>query len=123
MPNMKSILIVDDKQELAKIVTLYLSSSFQVVYKENPVKAIAWLNEGNIPDGIISDLNMPEMNGEEFLCYLKANELFNHIPVLMLSSEDSSSVRIRLLEEGAEDFIMKPFNPEELRIRLKKLLK
>lgn len=120
---MKSILIVDDKQELAKIVTLYLSSSFQVVYKENPVKAITWLNEGNIPDGIISDLNMPEMNGEEFLCYLKSNNLFNHIPVLMLSSEDSSSVRIKLLEEGAEDFIMKPFNPEELRIRLKKLIK
>lgn len=120
---MKSVLIVDDKPELAKIVMLYLSSSFQVVYKENPVKAISWLNEGNMPDGIISDLNMPEMNGEEFLCYLKGNDFFSHIPVLMLSSEDSSSVRIRLLEEGAEDFIIKPFNPEELKIKLTKILR
>lgn len=120
---MKSILIVDDKQELAKIIALYLSSSFQVIYKENPVKAISWLNEGNIPDGIISDLNMPEMNGEEFLCYLKRNDLFNHIPIIILSSEDSSSLRIRLLEEGAEDYMMKPFNPEELKIRLKRILK
>lgn len=52
---------------------LYLSS-YDLKYVENPIKAISWLNEGNLPDMIISDLNMPEMNGEEFLCYLKANE-------------------------------------------------
>lgn len=123
MPIMKSILIVDDKPEIAKIIMIYLSSSYQVVYMENPVKAISWMNEGNIPDGIISDLNMPEMSGEEFVCYLKGNNLFNHIPILVLSSEESSSTRIRLLEEGAEDFIIKPFNPEELRIRIKRLVK
>ena len=58
MPIMKSILIVDDKPEIAKIIMIYLSSSYQVVYMENPVKAISWMNEGNIPDGIISDLKM-----------------------------------------------------------------
>ena len=120
---MKSSLLVDDKPEIAKIIMIYLSSSYQVVYMENPVKAISWMNEGNIPDGIISDLNMPEMSGEEFVCYLKGNNLFNHIPILVLSSEESSSTRIRLLEEGAEDFIIKPFNPEELRIRIKRLVK
>lgn len=120
---MKSILIVDDKSEIAKIITIYLSGLFQVTYMENPVKAISWMNEGNIPDGIISDLNMPEMSGEEFLCYLKGNELYDQIPILILSSEESSSTRIRLLEEGAEDFIIKPFNPEELRIRIKRLVK
>ena len=122
--NMKqSILLVDDKPEIAKIIMLYLSSLYEVTYKENPIKAIAWLNEGNIPDGVISDLNMPEMSGEEFLCYLKAHELFNHIPVLILSSVESSANRIRLFEEGAEDFILKPFNPEELRVRVKRLLR
>lgn len=115
---MKLILIVDDKPEIAKIVMIYLSSSYQVVYKENPVKAISWMDEGNIPDGIISDLNMPEMSGEEFVRYLKGNDLFNHIPILVLSSEESSAKRIQLLEDGAEDFIVKPFNPEELRIRV-----
>lgn len=119
----KSILLVDDKPEIAKIIMLYLSSLYDVRYEENPIKAIAWLNEGNMPDGVISDLNMPEMNGEEFLCYLKANALFSHIPVLILSSVESSSNRIRLFEEGAEDFILKPFNPEELRVRVKRLLR
>ena len=47
---------------------------------------------------------------------------FKQIPVVMLSSEDSTSERIRLLEEGAEDYIVKPFNPQELKIRIKKIL-
>ena len=115
----KSVLLVDDKQEIAKIIMLYLSSTYKVSYKENPLKAIAWLQEGNLPDLIISDLNMPEMSGEEFLVYLKANDMFSHIPVLILSSSN----RIRLFEEGAEDFILKPFNPEELRVRVKRILR
>ena len=113
----KSVLLVDDKQEIAKIIMLYLSSTYKVSYKENPLKAIAWLQEGNLPDLIISDLNMPEM------VYLKANDMFSHIPVLILSSVESSSNRIRLFEEGAEDFILKPFNPEELRVRVKRILR
>ena len=119
----KSVLLVDDKQEIAKIIMLYLSSTYKVSYKENPLKAIAWLQEGNLPDLIISDLNMPEMSGEEFLVYLKANDMFSPIPVLILSSVESSSNRIRLFEEGAEDFILKPFNPEELRVRVKRILR
>ena len=122
----KSVLLVDDKQEIAKIIMLYLSSTYKVSYKENPSSGnkylLAWLQEGNLPDLIISDLNMPEMSGEEFLVYLKANYLFSHIPVLILSSVESSSNRIRLFEEGAEDFILKPFNPEELRVRVKRIL-
>lgn len=119
----KLVLLVDDKPEIAKIIALYLNATYEVKYACNPIEAIAWLNEGNIPDGIISDLNMPNMNGEEFLLYLKSNELFNHIPVLILSSVESSSTRIRLFEEGAEDFLLKPFNPEELKIRVKRMLR
>ncbi|SEG20716.1 MULTISPECIES: response regulator [Parabacteroides] len=118
----KSILLVDDKPEIAKIIMLYLSL-YEVKYVENPIKAIAWLKEGNIPDTIISDLNMPEMTGEDFLIYLKSNEMFKDIPVLILSSVESSANRIRLFEEGAEDFILKPFNPEELRVRIKRILR
>ena len=76
-----------------------------------------------MPDLIILDLRMPFMTGEEFLAYIKKNELFKSIPVVILSSEDNSINRIRLLENGAEDFILKPFNPMELKVRLKKILK
>lgn len=88
---------------------------------EDPIKAIEWLNEGNVPDLIISDIRMPLMTGDEFLRYMKNNELFKSIPIVMLSSEESTTERIRLLEEGAEDYILKPFNPLELKIRIKRL--
>lgn len=76
-----------------------------------------------MPDLIISDIKMPEMRGDEFLTYLKNNELFKALPVIMLSGEDSSSERVRLLEQGAEDYIVKPFNPLELKIRISKIIK
>lgn len=50
------------------------------------------------------------------------NELFKSIPIVMLSSEESTTERIRLLEEGAEDYILKPFNPLELKVRIKKII-
>ena len=53
---------------------------------------------------------------------MKNNELFKSIPIVMLSSEESTTERIRLLEEGAEDYILKPFNPLELKIRIKKII-
>lgn len=118
----KKILIVDDKDQIAKILYVYLQGDYDCYYKPNPLAAIQWLLEGSMPDLIISDIRMPEMRGDEFLAYLKLNELFKQIPVVMLSSEDSTSERIRLLEEGAEDYIVKPFNPQELKIRIKKIL-
>lgn len=95
---------------------------FPPLYFEDPIKALEWLNEGNLPDLIISDIRMPHMRGNEFLYYLKGNELLKHIPVVMLSSEESTTERIHLLEAGAADYILKPFNPLELRARIKKYI-
>ena len=61
-------------------------------------------------------------NARGFLAYLKKDLMFASVPVVILSGEDSSTERIRLLQEGAEDFIIKPFNPMELKIRIKKIL-
>lgn len=119
----KTILIIDDKPTIAKIVSIYLSKDYNFIYFESPIKAISWLQEGILPDLIITDLRMPDMNGSDFLKYLKNNELFKHIPVIILSSEDSSSERVRLLSNGADDYIIKPFNPLELKIRVNKILK
>lgn len=119
---MKQILFVDDKPAIGKVLSVYLGKENELVYFENPIRAIEWLNEGNEPVLIISDIHMPKMAGDEFLAYLKGNSLFKDIPVVMLSSEESTSERIRLLEAGAEDYILKPFNPMELKARIKKYL-
>ena len=119
---MKTILFVDDKPAIGKVLSVYLGKDNNLVYVEDPFKAIEWLNEGNEPALIISDIRMPRMTGSEFLHYLKGNALFKHIPVIMLSCEESISERIGLLEAGAEDYILKPFNPLELKARIKKFL-
>lgn len=120
---MQRILIIDDKEAIAKVIANYFREDYECIYFENPLKAIQWLEQNSMPDLIILDLRMPFMTGEEFLAYIKKNELFKSIPVVILSSEDNSINRIRLLENGAEDFILKPFNPMELKARLKKILK
>ena len=118
----KKILILDDKETIAKVISVYLNNDYEITWYSDAVKGIQWLQEGNLPDLIISDIKMPEMRGDEFLYYVKHNQLFKHIPVIMLSSEDSTSERIRLLEEGAADYIVKPFNPLELKLRVQKII-
>lgn len=119
----RHLLIIDDKIAIAKIISVYLSHEFDITYFETPVKAIEWLYKGNTPDLIILDIRMPEMSGEEFLAYIKKNGLFKEIPVIVLSGVEDSATRIRVLEEGADDYILKPFNPMELKIRIRKVLK
>jgi DNA-binding response OmpR family regulator len=122
MKSKKRILIVDDKSTIAKVIQVYISDLYDCIYFEDPLKAIAWMQEGNIPDLIISDIYMPNMSGAEFLDYLKKNDLFKSIPFVILSSEDSTSQKIALLEKGADDYISKPFNPMELKVRLRKII-
>ncbi len=117
------ILIVDDKPEIAKVITIHMSADYNVIYLRNPIEALSWMHEGHIPDLIISDVYMPEMEGGEFLKQLKASIMFKNIPVIILSSMENSGERIKLLEDGAEDFILKPFNPQELKIRVRNILR
>lgn len=119
----RQLLIIDDKIAIAKIISVYLSAEYDITYFNTPVKAIEWLYNGNRPDLIILDIRMPEMNGDEFLSYIKNNGLYKDIPVVVLSGEESSDIRIKMLEVGADDFILKPFNPMELKIRIRKVLR
>ncbi len=118
----KKILILDDKAPIAQLLNMYLSEEFECIYFDNPRKGIQWLIGGGAPDLIISDIKMPEMRGDEFLSYIRHNELFKSIPIIILTRECRQSERLRLLAEGADDFIVKPFNPLDLKSRIKKIL-
>lgn len=118
----KQLLIIDDKIAIARIITVYLSDEYEITYFDSPLKAMQWLFEGNRPDLIVLDIWMPGMSGDEFLSFIKQNGLYKDIPVLILSGEESSDFRIKMLEEGAADFILKPFNPQELKVRIRKVL-
>ena len=119
------ILVVEDDEFMRSILNQYLSVNYDILTCNNGVEAIQLIQEGtqNLPDLIISDLNTPVMNGLELILQLKAGELFNSIPIVVLSGEENSEMRIKCLDAGAEDYIVKPFNPRELESRIKVILR
>ena len=118
----KKILIIDDKEAIIKIVSIYLSKDYDFKSFMNPIEALEWLEKDNIPDLIISDIRMPLMSGVELVDKLKSNNKLKFIPIIILSAEDDSAMRINLLRKGCDDYIVKPFNPLELKVRIKRIL-
>lgn len=82
-----------------------------------------WLEQGNDTDLIIADLNMPDLSGKEFLKITKASNLYSDIPIIILSGSDESSERVQCLDLGADDFMLKPFNPLEIQAKVKAILR
>ncbi|MCX6205408.1 MAG: response regulator transcription factor [Bacteroidetes bacterium] len=117
------MLIVEDDKFMQSILTKYFSSYFQLEVFSDGIEALAYLHDGNIPDLIITDLNTPKMGGLELIKQVKASDFFNSIPMMVLSGEDSSEMIVKCLDAGADDFIVKPFNPKELEARIKVVLR
>lgn len=120
----KTMLLVDDANPLLTILNKYFENEYDVVKKMNGKEALDFiLDTKTIPDVVVTDIKMPVMDGGELLSALKSNPETNGIPVIMLSSIDESAEKVKYLKLGAQDFICKPFNPEELGLRIKNILK
>lgn len=117
------VVIVEDDFPIKTLISKVLEYNFEVTAFDNGVDALAYLQKGELPDIIISDLNTPELNGYDLLVQLKTSSFFNAIPVIILSGEEGSQTRIKCLEAGADDYIVKPFNPRELEVRINVILK
>ena len=119
----KTLLAIDDVNSTLDIINCTLCRQFNVVKKQNGREALEWMQEGNLPDVIISDLYMPEMDGFEFIRHLRASGFFKDIPLIVLSSYENSNTKINCLRLGADDYLIKPFNPEELEARVENIVK
>ena len=119
----QKILLVDDKGEFRRLLSVFLADKYEVYTAGDGLEALAALQGGIEPDVIVTDLMMPELDGKMLISQLKASGAFQHIPVLVLSGIDQSGERIQMLRAGAYDFMVKPFNPEELIIRIESSLK
>ncbi len=118
----KKILIIDDELSIRMLLENYLGKKYEVITKTDGIEGMKYLEAGNMPDLIVADIQMPNMDGFEFLKQLKVSGFFKNIPVIMLSGIESSQERVKCLKMGAEDFIVKPFNPEELALRIENLI-
>ncbi len=114
----KTLLALDDELSILKILDFYFNKTYNVVAKQNGTEALEWMQQGVIPDVIIADVNMPEINGLEFIRQIRSSGFFKDVPLIMLSGNEGSSDKIKCLKAGADDYLIKPFNPEELEARI-----
>jgi len=117
-----SILIIDDNEELCNYLGDVLSEHFDVFIVNSAIEAYHKLQE-IMPDVIILDIMMPEINGFEFCHKIKNDIRYCHIPVIILTARDNIKDQIKGYEEGADDYILKPFEVDLLLARIKNLLR
>lgn len=117
----KKILVVDDEKSICLLLENFLSQDYDVVSINDGLEALDWL-EQNLPDLIISDIQMTKMDGYEFLTNVRKRGFTKHTPIIMLSGKSESKERIKCYKLGAQDYLTKPFNPEELEELVKKNL-
>ena len=117
------VIVVEDDAIMQLIITQSLDGRFDVMAFPNGMDALTYLQEGNLPDIIIADLNTPLMGGLQLIEQLKISGFFSAIPVIVLSGEESTETRIVCLDAGADDYVVKPFNPRELEARMKAILR
>ena len=120
---MPHILIIDDEKDMVSVISLRLKGSgFNVSSANSGVEAIEYLKE-NRPDLIILDLMMPGIDGYEVLRKIRSNKNIKNTPVIMLTADSNQSDKVKGLEMGLDDFMTKPYDPEELLARIRSVLK
>lgn len=109
---MQKILVVEDNAPLCWLIERMLRGKYVVVVMNNGLEAMSWIQDGNKCDLIISDINMPEINGLDLLNMIKSSGLHSETPVIMLSAlEEGLKIASEL---GASACFLKPFNPQQL---------
>lgn len=110
----KQILIIEDNKNLRWLLGAMLSKQYEVTTQKDGWEAMRWLAEGNIPDLILLDLQMPRLGGLAFLKHIRNSGFFRDIPVIVLSGQENSPETAQCLDYGALAFVSKPFNPTKL---------
>lgn len=119
----KKILIVEDNYSLRNYLQTILSPYYTILMAENGLVALDLLQENGDCQLILSDIMMPEMDGYQLLKVLKSRDYYHHIPVIMLTALADSRDKLKALRIGVDDYLLKPFNEEELLVRIENLIK
>lgn len=123
MDRQKTVLVVDDSAMNRSILCEILCPEYKIVEAENGVQALKMLkNAKSKVDAIILDIITPEMGGYEFMECMKKDKRFAQIPVIILTEKADSASERKALENGAWDFVSKPYDAEIVKLRLKNVI-
>ena len=115
------VLIIEDNLDMRSYIAEILSKDYQLIMADDGEQGIE-LAVQRVPDFIISDIMMPKMNGYEVANQLKANDITSHIPIVLLTAKGDRESRILGWKENVDDYLTKPFDAQELQIRIANLL-
>ncbi len=119
----KTILIVEDDKDILELIVWHLNTEgYRVFAAGDGIKGYELAGREK-PDLIILDLMLPSMDGLEICKRLKRSEAFEHVPVIMLTAKGEEVDRIVGFELGADDYMVKPFSPRELLLRIRAVLR
>ncbi|MBC8423243.1 response regulator [bacterium] len=122
MRETETILVIDDELHIRTILTYMLEQSdFQVLQAANGTEALEMLDEF-LPDLILLDIMMPDMDGYEVLTRIREQFRTHNLPVILLTAHGDTTQKVRGLRAGANDYLVKPFVPEELMLRVRNML-
>ncbi|MEM9823772.1 MAG: ATP-binding protein, partial [Bacteroidota bacterium] len=115
------VLIIEDNKDVITYIEKLLKNKYQILVAEDGQQGIE-LALANIPDLILSDVMMPEKDGYEVCQILKTDERTSHIPIILLTAKAEQKDKVIGLQQGADAYLMKPFDKAELFVRIQKLL-
>ncbi len=110
----KTILIVDDSAPIRFLLESILGKQYKVYSAPDGLTAMMWLSRGNRPDLVVTDIQMPNIDGWELVSYLNGNVLYDDIPIIVLSGSQVDEAREQELQYKVADYIRKPFDPVKL---------
>src|SRR5438128_2307992 len=110
------VLVVEDDPGMNSYICDALSPEFATVAAADGYEALS-LASRHLPDVIVADIMMPRMSGDELLRHVRKTPELGDTPVLLLTRQNDDDLRAKLLREGAQDYLLKPFSPLELRAR------
>lgn len=120
---MKQIIyIVEDNRMMREFLLNLFSSEYELHVFDTGQKVLQALGSGLVPDLVMLDYALEGVNGHDLLSEIRSNDKLDQLPVIFLSGERKSDVKIKCLQDGADDFINKPFNPVELKLRVSKTI-
>jgi signal transduction histidine kinase len=115
------VLVVEDNPDMRGLLTRTLRASYRVLNAEDGEAGLT-LALQHRPDLIVSDVMMPKLNGEQLVHAVRASKDLDAVPILLLTAKADDALRARILELGAQDFLLKPFSRDELLARVKNLI-